>query len=389
MLFCLFHKGELAIVTSVTQCYTGLWFPGAGGNVVQKEIRTAGGEGGASVIEQIRQTLIDEGELITSQQVSHSTLRELSKLFFPPGTDTMSVRKVRENFCRLRHWPILETPAVLEQLIREGVKKGVWGLFRIEDETSTEPVEFYSQDSGDLPFDLDFSKDYNLITPEGAKQRHWGSERGLDLSTVKDWVWEVVASRHAATVNKIREEVVEKYGEVPQDTMDSAISKLVQEKRSMAYKNGIVDQREKPALITGNEASFYIPEPEDVVITPKKSAERGWIAPEEKGLQLDGKEAVNVLLPLLRRLGSLYQRGATSTLDTLDLIDLELPHGGTLRISLMDASPESVRKLGEFFEVVAGVVSVGDQTDAYLDIRKPDENCPLVQEIKKQLQEGQ
>ena len=31
-----FHKGELSIVTAVTQSYASLWFPSAGGHIVRK-----------------------------------------------------------------------------------------------------------------------------------------------------------------------------------------------------------------------------------------------------------------------------------------------------------------------------------------------------------------
>ncbi|RLC90013.1 MAG: AAA family ATPase [Chloroflexi bacterium] len=381
-----FHKGELSIVTAVTQSYANLWFPSADGHIVRKEIRTAGGEGGAPVIEQIRQTLIDDGELITTDQGTQSVLMNLRKLFFKRN-DTVTLSRLRENFCRLRSWPILEAPVVLDQLVRNGVNRGIWCLFRIEDETSTTPAEFYGQGTGELPFDVDLSGDYAIVTPEGARKRGWTAGKGPDATRIRDWVWEAITQDRVATVSEIAEKVAAYHGDVPPKDLHDAVSKLAQEKRCMAYK-GTKEQTEKPELFTGTQATFYMPVPEDVVITPKTAAERGWISKKESGLQLSGKKAVEILVPLLRRIGSLYQRGAKSTIDALDLVDLALPKGGTLRISLVDVPPESVRELGEFFEVAAGIVQIGDQTEAYLDVQAPDETCPLVQEIQKQIKKG-
>ena len=63
----------------------------------------------------------------------------------------MALVKLRENFCCLRHWPLLETPSVFEQVVRAGVTKGTWCLFRMGSDDNTKPDEFYSRDSGDVP----------------------------------------------------------------------------------------------------------------------------------------------------------------------------------------------------------------------------------------------
>ena len=62
-----YSEREKALETAVTETYKNLWYPSADGTFTRKEIRTAGGEGGASVLEQIRQVLLDEGELVTAE----------------------------------------------------------------------------------------------------------------------------------------------------------------------------------------------------------------------------------------------------------------------------------------------------------------------------------
>jgi hypothetical protein len=88
-------------------------------------------------------------------------------------------------------------------------------------------------------------------------------------------------------------------------------------------------------------------------------------------------------MPLLARIGGLYARGARSRIDLLDLIDLSLPGGGTLRLSLNNVPPESMKQLGELFEVLAGITKAGEATEGYLEIANPSDACPLIRELHK------
>jgi hypothetical protein len=375
-----FSEREKALETAVTQCFKSLWFSSASGQIAHKEIRTAGGEGGLSVFEQIRKILLDEGELVTEEHTTQSHLGNLKKLFFD-RTDTIQLSKLRENFSRLRTWPILDSPSVLDQLIRAGVVRGVWCLFRMGSDEVIKPDEFYSRETGELPFDLDLGRDYAIVTPEGARKRGWTKDSGPDLTRVPDWVREALSEKHAATVNEIKETVVNKYGEVPAKAFNEAVAKLVQAERIISYK-GRPDQEEKPAeLISGTGAVFFNPEESDVLVTPAKAAERGWIAETPRGFSLSGKDGAKVFLPLLNRIGSLYNRGASSTIDSLDMTDLELPKGGRLRLSVFGVPPESVKDLSELFEVVAALTRSGDDTELFLDIDYPKDGCAFVQEL--------
>jgi hypothetical protein len=71
---------EQALLTAVTQAYSSLWFPSASGHMRCTEIKTAGGEGGESTIELIRQELVKAGELVTAEHTGQSDLMSLSQL---------------------------------------------------------------------------------------------------------------------------------------------------------------------------------------------------------------------------------------------------------------------------------------------------------------------
>jgi hypothetical protein len=377
---------ERALETVVTQSYKQLWYPSASGQIVCKEIRTAGGEGGVSVLEQIRRILLEEGELITLDRITNEVLSSLRKLFFN-GMDTVKLETLRENFCRLRRWPMLESLQILDQIVRGGVGRGVWCLFRMGSADAARPEEFYSRESGEVPFHLDLKAgDYGLVTPEGAVKRGWTTKKGPDPGKVIDWVRTVVweEPQGAIAVGQLGEKVDSRFGQVPEKAFKEAVTKLVQEGRVHSYK-GTVDQTTKPeALVSGPGAAFYQPDAEDIVITTQKAAEKAWIKARSDRVSLSGKSGAKVFLPLLRRVGSLYQRGGKTKIDSLDLVDLELPGGGMLRVGVTDASPDALKNLGELFEVIDGIAKT-EKADVYVEINDPQKDCPFMQELLKNM----
>ena len=377
---------EKALETAVTRVYKSLWFPSTTGQIIRKEIRTGGGESGASIIEQIHKVLLDEGELVTAQHNTLAHLQSLRKLFFSKS-ETISIPKIKENFCCIRTWPILEQPALLAELVRSGVDRGVWCVFRMKNTESTMPDEFFSRDTGGIPFHIDLSSEYSLVTPEGARKRGWGKDAGPDIGTVKDWIRQIMGEAPAITVSGLKEKIVEKHGDVASNTIFDSVVQFVQDSKLMTYK-GRVDQEETPAnIISGADAMFFHPEGKDVLITRAHASEKGWLVKGARGIDLEGKNGAKVLLPLLRRIGSLYARGGASTVNTLDLTDLTLTKGGSLRITLTNVPPESLKTLGELFEVIDGIITKDERAEAYLTIDDPKDKCPFVQEVQKGLKE--
>lgn len=377
-----FSERDKALETTVTEAYRKLWYPALDGRITFTEIRTAGGEGGVPVLEQIRKTLLNEGALVTMDHCTQSGLSNLKEVFFERA-DTLPVQKLRENFTRLRTWPMLDEPSLLEQIVREGVRKGMWCLFRMGSAESARPAEFYDREKGELPLEIDLTKDYAIVTPDGARKRGWATDKGPDAAKVEVYVNQVAGESRIATVRHIVDSIRDKWGEVPVETVHEAIGKLVQRERLMTYK-GTVDQEEKPDLVTGSKASFHAVEEADVIVTPRKAAEKGWVAAKKEAFQLEGRQGAEILFPMLRKIGSLYARGATTTIDNLDLVELALPKGGTLRISLMDIPPPSMKDLAELLETVEGLAALGEHTEAYLTVKERGKACPFMTELEKE-----
>lgn len=371
---------EQALLTTVTQCYDGLWFPSASGRIIRKEIKTGGGEGGASVIEEIRRILKQEGELITPDAAqTKECLYSLQRLFFQESA-TPKMKDIRENFACKRTWPILEAPQLFEQIIRSGIERGMWCLFRMQAE-SEQPDDFFSRDTGPLPMELDLSDpEWSLISQAKANQLGWGPVQ-IDREKVKSVLYETVTSNEAASVKKISEAVKNKLGDVPETEVSQMAVDFVRQGK-LGLFTGKSDQKGKPAdLKYGSGAFIPPPEKDQVLITPAAISKRGWKKETQK-FSLSGKDGADKIFPLLKSIGTLYSRGATSEIEILEFMDLEIPGGGKMRVSLEDVPPEAMQNLDEFFDILAHLLEKGPDTEVELTINDPDDNCLLIQKLK-------
>jgi hypothetical protein len=185
---------EHALVTTVSLAYDRVWFPSASGKLFDREIKTAGGEGGAPVIERIRETLSEAGELITADKATtHETLLRLSRLLFETS-QTSAVASLREQFACQRRWQVLEEATLLESIVRAGVEQGPWCLFRMGSDEEVRPEHCFSREFGALPLDLDPSAaGWSLVSTQGARQRGWLGSPTVDPSTVERWVANAIA----------------------------------------------------------------------------------------------------------------------------------------------------------------------------------------------------
>ena len=373
------------LITAVSAQFSNLYYPSGGGEIVHREIRTGGGEGGAPFIELIRKTLLKDGKLFTAENTTQADLVNLSKPFFSQQ-DAVSLEKLKLQFSSVRNWPVLENPGVFEQIIRAGVEKGTWCLYRMGSDESTKPSEFYNRDKS-IPLGLNFNdKGYGIVSSQGAKQRGWSESKKVDPFKIRDEVTYVLTECGLATVEQVFEKVIDNYGSIPEPDLNNAIADLLKKGRIFAYY-GTPEQYEKPELIQGPSAVLYTPQPHDVLITPAIAAERNWVNVKKQRFLLTGHDASAKILPILRRLGSLYIRGANSTIDSLDLYDLQLKNGGKIRLQLEDVPPESMKVLDEFFEVFDGIIVKEEEGMAVLEILEPDDDCLLIKELKAEVKE--
>lgn len=376
---------EMALQTSVAQAYDTILFPGASGQVSQKSIKQAGGEGGASVDEEIRRVLTEEGELITSDAATtQSMLLQLGQLIFGSIGQTPSIEQIRNQFNQNRRWPILDSTRVLEQIIRSGVEKGQWCLYRMESSESTKPEHFHSRETGGIPLDVILSdKGWKLVSEQGAKQRGWNPEAEPAVEQVAQWVEQVMADEPCTKIKDVIEKVKEKHGAVQNSTVLQAVDNIVQTGRVYTYEVSEQGETENPNLIYGSSAMFHQTQEDDMLVTPATAAEKGWVKPEDTRYTKQGHGLAIALHKQLNKISALYSRGATTQPDVLRLAMLHLPNGGKLNLDLIDVTSKDMKALSELFEVLAEVTSVGDDSQAMIDIQNAPAECAFLDLVKQ------
>lgn len=377
------RERELALTTVVSEMYSTIYYPGQSNTIIRKEIRSAAGEGGVSIIGQIMQVMKDK--LLTTDNTTSSDLQSLSKSFFFTSDDKAVIEETLMKLFCYRSWPMLAGKEALDRILREGVNKGIWVIYKMSaDPEATVPGELYQQETG-VPMNVTLlGKGYSIMTLAGAKMRGWTESDKVPPEKVRDTVKSVLQASGATTVGEVTDAVKQQLGNVGEEDITEQVQKLVQGSGYSIYQ-GEKEQHDRPeTLVEGFQGAYYAPTPTDVIISKAEQGERGWLSAGSHSLKLEGNANARKVMALLRHVGSLYTRsGAASRIDTLDITDLQLPSGATLRIALDGAEAKDIKQLDELFQVLAEAVKVSDETDVTLVIDNPNDEDTLVQELKK------
>jgi len=369
---------EQALITRVTASYRSIWYPSATGQVVQREIQAGSGEGGISVINQIRKALIDDRELLTEEQLSSSLLGELKGMFFQ-AQNVCKIDQIRKNFLERRTWPVLADAKLLDQIIRQGVEKGLWCVYKLGNPDDPRPSEFFSResDTGMVPIHIDLAKpDYSIVTPDGAAQRGWTVNTSIPHEQIKNWVQLTVNELQVpATIKEIAEQVTNKHGKIGTKEITRAIQDL-------ARGSDVVAQTNTAEVKHGDNAVLYQPSPVDKILSVAKAVEAGWIKAPKKILKLDGEQGREKVFPLLKRLSSLYTRGAVCKIDLLRVERLPLSAGGYLTVKFDGLEPTQIKQMAAIFDSLVTLGKPDDETQVELTILKPQNDCLFIKELE-------
>ncbi len=348
------------------------------GQVVRREIQAGSGEGGIAVIKQITKTLVDDRELLTEDKISSSVLGELKGMFFS-SQNICKIEAIRKNFLERRSWPVLADAALLSQIIRQGVEKGLWCVYKLGNPDEPRPSEFYSRESqpSGVPIDVDLDKpDYSIVTPDGANQRGWTVNTNLSYEKIRDWVQVSVNELEEPTsVKQLTEQVTAKHGNVS----EQEVCRVVQD---LTRGSGAVVQTGSKDIKHGDNAMLYQPAPTDKILPVAEAVEVGWVKAPKKFIKIDGPQGKTVVFPLLKRLSSLYTRGASCKIDLLRIERLPLKAGGQVNVRFDGLEPAQIKQMGAIFDALVTLGLPDDDTFVELAILKPQDGCSLVKELE-------
>jgi hypothetical protein len=196
-------------------------------------------------------------------------------------------------------------------------------------------------------------------------------------------VLETVTKKGSVIYKQVTNELKESIGELAPKVIQDVIASLLSSETLYAGRRSPgtdAIERIDPSHIS---ALVYVPQQDDILATPSKAVEQGWATAQPTKLELRGSEAANTIVPLLKKIGGLYNRGAKSQIDSMAIDGLRLPHGGTIGIKLSDVAPDSMKRLAELFEVLGDVARPGEDSSAYIRIENPDDSCPLVSALRQ------
>lgn len=374
-----------ALQTVVAEMYNCFYYFGQNG-YERKELRTASGEGGTTILTQIMRILLEAGKLVYSEtsKFGASNLKSLGDSFFFKAGDKISCADILSHFLNYRSWPMLSTREALEQLLREGVESGCWVAYRRSDDpTDSLPGEFYS-DKKPLPMTVQLlTGGYSLMTMAGAKKRGWTQSDAVPNEKVKEALRTVMSSSGAATVADLVDAVQAQHANATEDQVVENIQDLIQNNSYSLYA-GDVQQKSRPAeMVTSFGAYSHVIKPDEVLISRAEETERGWNS-VSRGINIIGRTGADRIKGILSRLGSLYTRGgAISDVDELDISELRLRSGATIRVQIEGATAADMKQLDEFFQELANVAKFTDDTEADIRISQPKDNCALVKKLKE------
>jgi len=230
---------------------------------------------------------------------------------------------------------------------------------------------------------------YSLITVTGARKRGWLEKDHVPPEKLQSRMKEVLAASGAATVSDLKEAVKAAYSNVSDEQIVECVREVMKSAGYSCYV-GDLNQQERPEkLIDSYGAQFHDIKDTDIIITQNEKSERGWLEAAASAAfldNLDAKERADRIYRSLKNISGWYNRGkARQDIAELDLVNLKLPSGATMRIRFEDLTPRDIKKLDELFADILGVAEVTNNTEGYITIQDTsDEEDELIKELRKQ-----
>jgi hypothetical protein len=377
-----------ALETRVIQTYSIFAFPSEKETCSFRSLQTAGGEAGRGILQQIVQILKEEKKMLFQEDLESSAIKSLGSLFWGSG-DYARMEDMRKYFSSRRSWPALESSHLFEGLLRRGVERGFWCIALPPGEGEIHPPELYTPEE---PLPLDWkgdSRDYHLFSPQGIQKRGWGKSKGPKKEEIEAKSREIIKNAPSLKVEEIHEQVKQWREDTPEEDFREVLRDLLRKEKLYIYE-GSPDQRDTPQrFIKGDK--YIIPsfEPHSVIISESEARLRGWV--KDTGGESQNTvntEDLSLILGMLHTIASKYAKGGTSTVDVLELLGMELPGGGKMELILTDVPPESLKALGELFEVLQRLVSPSSNSSGLLEIKDPQDRCPFAEFLKQKIHGG-
>lgn len=282
------QKAPNELRTAVEESFRFLGYPGRdAGRVVIRDIGksgggpAAGGQGGLLLETAITNHLTTEGELITATQATTlEVLQGLNPLFFA-SNQQIGADRVAEGFARNRPWPILESPRLLADILREGVNKGAWCLGHMPEPSAQKPEAFYDRESRPPITVEPQGAEWFICTREHAKTLGWLESIARDPDLIANWVKGTVEELVEGDIGVIEKQIESNHDRMDQHVFREQVENLVKSGELVAWPEDAFGEDGKPdpeqAMHRETVPTTGLPQTEVRLLPVHVARERGWL----------------------------------------------------------------------------------------------------------------
>lgn len=376
--------------TAVQETYRILIYPGKdGGMPVVRNLTKggsgpmAGGSGGIHLEDAITQQLMEEGELITRDRATtNETLTMLGKLFFETKHQ-VNVTEIQTQFQTRRSWPILETPHLLADIIRNGADRGVFCLGHMPEKNAHKPDVLYHRDNP-VPIHEDpIGKDWIVCTREHAKKLGWIENIAKDPNVIAGWIEETIETQMQADANTVQQSIESDHDKVDPAVFHEQMDNLLTGKKLVAYPQDAFDEEGNPdpgSALYGDKVPMGGIEYDQVKIVPMHIAqERGWIQEEkiqEQTYRIDGGKAEQ----LLNLLAGTSLKDSSTEIRSLRL-NTRLADKSTLALGIQNTTVGALTENRELFAALKTKGKLADGGRLDITVGDAEPQCKFVQAL--------
>lgn len=218
----------------------------------------------------------------------------------------MSTEKIESNFARLRHWPILQTPGLLRDVLREGAARGAWCLAEMPDRNAHRPAALYHSDAPPPITVEPEGPDWLICTREHAKQLGWLESIVRNPNTIASWVRDTSETLIEANMSTLAQTIENQHDKVDNNVFIEQVENLLKSGELAAWPASAFDETGRPdphqVYVRETVPPTGVREGDIKVVPYHVAQERGWIVePEvqERPFRLTQEGRIKQILNLL------------------------------------------------------------------------------------------
>lgn len=379
---------------AVEESYRNLLYPGKdGGRVVIRDLGkrgsgpTAGGSGGLHLQDAIYRQLSEEGELITRERAhATETLLALGKLFFSKQNQVWCDHLTR-SFAEIRSWPILEQPALLGDILRQGASQGQWCLGLMPDRNAHKPESLYHKENPPPIHIEPTGQDWMLCTREHAKRMGWMEEIVRDPDQIASWILELAVAREQASADELKQAIEQEHDRVDERVFNDQINNLLAASKLVGFPEDSFDEAGRPdpdGAIFGDRVPLGGVDDKPRKLVPLQVArEREWIVPPKVEEKLFSFSQPQAIMQLLNLFAGRSLDGSTTEIKGFSVNGALKKDNSRINLTLIDTEAGSLAASRDLMAALANRVDFsGDRDRLDIAIGKHASDCRLVASLE-------